>query len=43
VIQIKENAGISFLKELRISYEDDFSIENDVLRGENGHLWKSSL
>lgn len=38
---IKEDSGISFLKEPQISYGDDFSTENDVLRGENGHYWKS--
>jgi hypothetical protein len=37
---IAEASGISFLKEPQISYEDDFNIENDVLRGENGHFWK---
>jgi hypothetical protein len=35
---IEEDSGVSFLKERQISYRNDFSIENDALRGENGHF-----
>jgi hypothetical protein len=40
---IEENSEMSCLKEPRISYEDDFSVENNVLSSENSHYWESSF